>query len=36
MPKNPVIEIPVNTALQANITPIGIEFERNSFIYLLK
>lgn len=32
MPKNPAIKIPVNTALQANITPIGIEFERNSFM----
>ncbi len=27
--KKPEIQIPVNTALQANITPIGIDFEMN-------
>ena len=27
--KNQAIEVPVNSALQANITPIGIDFEMN-------
>lgn len=30
--KKEEIQIPVNTALQANITPIGIEFERNALM----
>ncbi len=30
--KQQEIQVPVNTALQANITPIGIEFERNALM----
>lgn len=29
--KNQAIEVPVNSALQANITPIGIDFEISRF-----
>ncbi len=32
MAKKQEIQIPVNTALQANITPIGIEFSRNNIL----
>lgn len=32
MAKKQKIQIPVNAALQANITPIGLEFERNALI----
>lgn len=32
MAKKQELQIPVNTALQANITPIGLEFERNALM----